>query len=502
MPSHTNTSLPAQNSKLQHNYATDLADLCSKVAPFPVSEPQLVLKNMKLAKDLGLAHLFADKTTLIQALFCDAGELNQHSVAQKYGGHQFGQWNPNLGDGRGLLLGEVYNQNNGLIDLHLKGAGPTPYSRHADGRAVLRSTIREYLGAEALHHLGIPSSRSLALITSHEPVIREQRERGAMLIRTCPSHIRFGHFEYFFHTNEPKKLDQLFEFCFDYHFPHCKSHANPHLALLTEICQSTALLVAKWQAYGFNHGVMNTDNMSIHGITFDYGPYAFLDDFIPQYICNKSDHGGRYAFNQQPSIALWNVNALAHSFSNKASMQELKQALSLFEPTFTDAYKQQMLAKFGVSKMASSNANKQAFSVLANQFVKLLAAEYADYHHSFRRLSMNVDRILQGDYVSFSKPFKQQNSFQAWSKRYHELLNKHEVNANALQLDMLATNPKYVLRNHLMQQAIAKATEDDFEMVNTLMQLVTHPFDEHPQYHELALPPSDKEKGIALSCSS
>ncbi len=492
---------------LYHHYATQLAAICTEIKPFPVTGPKLALKNLTLAKSLNLSHLFNTEHGLLEALFSSTGELQVKSVAQKYGGHQFGQWNPHLGDGRGLLLGEVKNTQQQLIDLHLKGAGPTPYSRHADGRAVLRSTIREYLASEALHNLGIPSSRALALITSNEPIVREQMEKGAMMIRTCPSHIRFGHFEYLYHANMTKELGALFEFCFEHHFTQAQSNANPHFALLSEICKSTAVLVAKWQAYGFNHGVMNTDNMSIHGITFDFGPYAFLDDFIPHYICNKSDHAGRYAFNQQPSIALWNLNALAHAFSNQLTVAEIKNALSGFEPTFIAAYRNEMLGRFGVDVTNddlpySTNSHHDELNKLIIRFVQLLADEFADYHQSFRLLSHSITSIQDADYQSISKHFHEKASFELWAKDLNQHLKTHRIDPLLMQQRMLNKNPKFVLRNHLMQQAITKANNDDFSMVEGLITVTKRPFDEHPKLHHLALAPSEQDKGIALSYSS
>lgn len=492
---------------MYHNYARQLAGICSEVKPFPVSAPKLTIKNLALAKSLNVAHLFENEYSLIEALFSPTGELQTKSVAQKYGGHQFGQWNPHLGDGRGLLLGEVNNDQGQLIDLHLKGAGPTPYSRHADGRAVLRSTLREYLASEALHHLGIPSSRALALITSNDNVVRDSVEKGAMMIRTSPSHIRFGHFEYYYHSNMPKDLDKLFDFCFEHHFQHLENEKNPHLALLNEICRSTAILIAKWQAYGFNHGVMNTDNMSIHGITFDFGPYAFLDDFIPQYVCNKSDHSGRYAFNQQPSIALWNLNALAHSFSGKVDIEQLKQALAVFEPTFLAVYQSEMLGRFGFSNnnRAAENASgdiKDQASILGNRFVQLLADEFADYHQSFRQLSHAIGDIKDGNYKALSQYFREKEAVEKWASEFNEHLEKSDVDVHDLQQNMLNANPKFVLRNHLMQTAISKAENDDFSMVNDLLSVTSSPFAEHASLEDLASPPNEQEKGIALSCSS
>ena len=259
-----------------YTYAQELAQTAPTIKPTALYKPQLQVVNDSLWNQLQLPDSWLQNNELVSQIFSDNTALNKRSVAQKYGGHQFGQWNPMLGDGRGLLLAEVIDTSGKKVDLHLKGAGPTPWSRHADGRAVLRSTIREYLASEYLHAIGIPTSRALCLFTSDEPVYREKQERAAMMIRTAPSHLRFGHFEYYHHTDDQTNLDALFDYAFKYHFVEQSKADNPHLAMFRAIIQSTAKLIAQWQVYGFNHGVMNTDNMSVHGITFDYGPYAFF----------------------------------------------------------------------------------------------------------------------------------------------------------------------------------------------------------------------------------
>lgn len=502
--------------RLYDFYATQLADLCSEVSPLPVSQPHVALVNTQHASELGLRTDALDEERLLPMLFDPAKQSKLHSVAQKYGGHQFGHWNPQLGDGRGLLLGEIKTPEGKLQDLHLKGAGPTPYSRHADGRAVLRSTIREYLGSEAMHALGIPSSRSLCLITSHEPVMREKLEPGAMMIRTCPSHIRFGHFEYFHHSGEKNKLDALFDFCLEHHYLQCKGVPNPHLAMLNEIVQGTAVLVAKWQAYGFNHGVMNTDNMSIHGITFDYGPYAFLDDFIPNYICNHSDHSGRYAFDQQPSIALWNLNALAHGFSQYIEIEDIKSALSKFEPLFLSTYQDLMQQRFGFCAASQQAASEDAQSCI-HGFMQILRDEFADYHIPFRQLAQQLPEILDGETVSYAAGFKQTDKMKAWCLQYSRAMREYWHQENKLgtentaewpdfvvrqQQKMLSVNPKYVLRNHHLQQAIEAAEEGDFSVCEALFEAITHPFEQNDAFDHFAQPPSADQKGIALSCSS
>ncbi len=491
---------------IQHNFANQLSGLCTQVKPFPLRKPAVRVFNNILSKELALASSIQEEE-ILEELFSPEGILQEQSVAQKYGGHQFGHWNPHLGDGRGLLLGEVRNNYGKLHDLHLKGAGPTPYSRHADGRAVLRSTIREYVASEALHALGIPSSRALALISSDEPVFREQQESGAMLIRTCPSHIRFGHFEYFYHADQRDKLDELFDFCLEHHFPHFSNEANPHLSVFTEICESTADMIAFWQAYGFNHGVMNTDNMSIHGITFDFGPYAFLDDFIPQYICNKSDHEGRYAFNQQPTIGLWNLNALAHAFSAYLSIDQLKQGLSTYEPRFLSKYKSLMLKRLGLDHIGSKSSaqHKDKSAEVLDEFLNIIKDEQADFHQSFRALSLSVLDLVNGQFDSLVNKFQQGDRVTRFLNDYSALLNEslnNSLKISDIQDKMLKCNPKFVARNHHLQNIIAAAESGDYEPLNRFLHVLKSPFDEHEEYAEYSKPPSACEKGVALSCSS
>ncbi len=366
--------------QLSHHYATDLSETVSAVTPQPLSDLTLCLTNTALAEHFNLPTDWFTDQGIIEQIFSEQGALGKQAVAQKYGGHQFGQWNPYLGDGRGLLLGEVSDDKGAQFDLHLKGAGQTPYSRHADGRAVLRSTLREYIGSEALHHLGIPSSRSLCMFTSNERVYRELPEPGAMMIRMAPSHLRFGHFEYYFHSKEFDILDKLMDFTLTRHFPDCASQTEPHKALLKAITLRTARMVALWQVYGFVHGVMNTDNMSIHGITFDYGPFAFMEQFKSDAVFNHSDHEGRYAFDRQPGIALWNLNALAYAFSRYMSIDDIKDCLTQFEPAFLAVYRQTMLARIGLD-------NDKEHEACLNQWLAMLAQNPIDYTQSFRWLA-------------------------------------------------------------------------------------------------------------------
>lgn len=476
-----------------YSYANELAECTAQIRPTPLYLPKLVTVNDELWQTLGLPNVWLENDNLVRQLFSPDTPLTKSSIAQKYGGHQFGQWNPMLGDGRGLLLAEVIATDGSKHDLHLKGAGPTPYSRHADGRAVLRSTIREYLASEAMHHLGIPTSRALCLFSTEEPVYREQQERAAMMIRTAPSHLRFGHFEYYHHNNEPEKLDALFAYAFKHHFPQAVNADNPHLAMLQDITSSTAKMIAKWQAYGFNHGVMNTDNMSVHGITFDYGPYAFLDDFEPHYICNRSDHQGRYRFSAQPSIGLWNLNALGQAFRKYADIPSITQVLESFEETLIAHYHELMLKRLGFTEKTT-----EALTCITD-FTLLLQETKYDYHLAFRELcghtswaEMQELRDLHLDIEGFDK----------WFMSYRNAIEAQNISFVDLQMRLRAANPAVVLRNHHAQSVIAAAEDGDFAPFHAYLAALSAPFSEPVDSPYFAKAPEVGVKGIALSCSS
>ena len=478
---------------LDHSYATQLGDLGALTKPLGVANPKLVEVNHTLRDALQLPASGFTQSSIMSMLFDNTSSFTKHSFAQKYGGHQFGGWNPDLGDGRGLLLGDVKDKNGQRWDLHLKGAGPTPYSRFADGRAVLRSTLREYLASEALHHMGIPTSRALCLITSDEPVYREKQERAAMMIRVSQSHIRFGHFEYFYHSGQLDKLEKLFAYCLEHHFKSCANAKNPHLAMLERIVLDTASLIAKWQAFGFNHGVMNTDNMSIHGITFDFGPYAFLDDFDPKFVCNHSDHQARYAFEEQPGIGLWNLNALAHAFTPYLSIEEIKLALGNYESQLLSEFSQLMHQKLGLFTPSPSTAE------LVNGWLDLVSQDKRDYHISFRLLCEINEHQLNPQLVNH---FIQREAAQSWLSQYQQTLLEQGVPVEERQNRMRQVNPEYVLRNYQAQLAIDAAEDGDFSRFKTFLHVLQQPFESKPEYADFAKPPPDWGKHMEISCSS
>ncbi|MCY4046104.1 MAG: YdiU family protein [Cellvibrionales bacterium] len=451
------------------------------IKPQAIAQAKIVSINEALADTLGLSQDDVSNPDFLAILGCEAFPENACSLATVYSGHQFGQYNPQLGDGRALLIGEI-ETDNGFTELQIKGSGLTPFSRMGDGRAVLRSTIREYLGQEAMYGLGIPTTRSLAMATSTTPVYRETVETAATLIRTAESFIRFGHFEYFFYTKQTENLQTLADFVIDHYFPEAKTTSTPYADFFLEVVKRTAKLIAKWQAVGFCHGVMNTDNLSILGLTLDYGPFAFMDDFDLHHICNHSDTTGRYAFNQQINIGLWNLNALAHSLSPFIDEENLRFALSQYESTFHAQYQALMAKKLGLTEWATTDS--KAFSQHLGQLLSQLHNTRVDYTLFFRELSQGTHQQI--DFSPFSE----------WMAIY-----KQHTDASP-EREMIRVNPKYILRNHLAQQAIDAAKKDDFTLVNDLLHVLQSPFDEHEAFEHFAKPPEPKDKHIPISCSS
>jgi len=454
------------------------------MAPCPLPNPRLVSYNAAAAHliDLDPDDLSGD----IALKFFSGTDMISGAapVAMVYSGHQFGGYSPRLGDGRGLLLGQVRNAQNILWDLHLKGAGLTPFSRMGDGRAVLRSSIREYLASEALHHLGIPTSRALCLISSDEPVRREKMETAAGLLRLSESHIRFGSFEYFSYTQQHDELKILADYVLDIHYPALRETPAPFDSMLLEITARTADMIAHWQAFGFAHGVMNTDNMSILGQTFDYGPYGFMEIFDPNYICNHSDNTGRYAFDQQPQIGLWNCLALGHALKPIIAPDIIDAIQTHFQQTYTARYDQLMNQKLGLGNPIKGD------NQLVGKLLFLLADQKIDYSIFFRQLAGQ-------DAVTIGGP-----AFSDWHDAYHKRQELEQNTRAERAQKMRAINPKYILRNYLIQEAIAKAEQGDFTEVAHLLTLIQTPYDEQPEYETYAAKTPEWGRNLSISCSS
>ena len=453
--------------------------------------PYWISRNQAVARELGIEESWFQSHESLNAFAGNSTLLGSDPLASVYSGHQFGQWAGQLGDGRAILLGELETPS-GRLEIQLKGAGKTPYSRMGDGRAVLRSSIREYLCSEAMHGLGIPTTRALALTGSDAKVLREEIETAAVVTRTAPSFIRFGHFEHFSYNDMHLELKALADFVIDSFYPACRDAPNPYAALLEAVSERTAHLMAAWQSVGFCHGVMNTDNMSILGLTIDYGPFQFLDAFDPTHICNHSDTHGRYAYNKQPNIAYWNLFCLGQALLPLIGEQDLAlAALEPYKSIFPAALESKMLAKLGLTE---ANADNKA---LIESTFKLLAANKVDYTIFWRTLNSFTP---QSGHEPLRDLFFDRESFNAWALQYSELLT--HVNTGLKVKLMLKSNPKYVLRNHLGELAIRAAKLKDFGPLHILSDLLQAPFDEHPAHNTLAGFPPDWASGIEISCSS
>lgn len=416
-------------------------------------------------------------------------------LAMLYSGHQFGVYVPQLGDGRAILLGEVKNGMDERWDLHLKGAGLTPFSRDGDGRAVLRSTIREYLCCAAMQGLGIPTTQALCLVGSDDKVYREQIETGAMLVRMARSHVRFGTFEVFYYRKQHEHLRTLADYVIDQHFPHLRGVEKKYARFFTEVVERTAELIARWQAVGWAHGVMNTDNMSILGITLDYGPYGFMDDYDAGFICNHSDYNGRYAFNQQPYIGLWNLSCLAQALLPLEEKETLKAGLDIYQSRFERAYLKFMRAKFGLVEERAEDDG------LIRDFLGLLQGSHADYTIVFRELS-TFSSVEDAPNTTLGEHFLNRDRFNEWAVRYRDRLRNERSRDDDRRDLMNHVNPKYVLRNYLAQTAIEKAQNKDFSEIDRLFTLLQNPFDDRPGMEAYALSPPNWGKHLSVSCSS
>nr|WP_197999232.1 MULTISPECIES: YdiU family protein [Pseudomonas] len=464
------------------------------VLPEPLDAPRLVVASTAAMALLDLDPAVAETPVFAELFGGHTLWAEAEPRAMVYSGHQFGGYTPQLGDGRGLLLGEAYNEAGEHWDLHLKGAGMTPYSRMGDGRAVLRSSIREFLASEALHALGIPSSRALCVIGSDTPVWREKQERGAMVLRMAHSHIRFGHFEYFYYTKKPEQQALLAEHVLNLHYPECREQPEPYLAMFREIVERNAELIAKWQAYGFCHGVMNTDNMSILGITFDFGPFAFLDDFDAHFICNHSDHEGRYSFSNQVPIGQWNLSALAQALTPFISVDALKEALGLYLPLYQANYLDLMRRRLGLTTAEDDDQK------LVERLLQLMQNSGVDYTLFFRRLgdesaALAVTR-LRDDFVDLA-------GFDAWAEQYKaRVVRDGEYSQEQRRERMHAVNPLYILRNYLAQNAITAAESGDYSEVRRLHEVLSKPFEEQAGMEQYAQRPPDWGKHLEISCSS
>jgi len=452
----------------------------SKLNITPLHNPKIVSINRPLANQLGFTSENLNSENFLKFLNGEYLAKGSTTYSKAYSGHQFGYFVPNLGDGRAINLGKLNNYH-----LQLKGAGLTPYSRNGDGRAVLRSTIREYLLSEAMYALKISTTRAIAMITSDSKVLREyESEQGAIVLRASTSWIRFGSFEYaYMGKNKEQNLKQLADFVIEESYPEFQNVSNKYEELYFAVVDKTIEMIALWQSIGFMHGVMNTDNMSIEGLTIDYGPYAMMEEFDKGFICNLSDHEGRYSFENQPFIAQWNLSVLAKVLSPIADHKLLES----YNDTFIGKFKKRYFAIMK-EKLGLYNTDIDDTSLILRLF-SALHSESIDYNSFFWNIS-------NGDFSSIDT-----HQMKAWLELYEKRLEKEKVSKESRLVKMKKINTKYILRNYMLQDAIDAAQKGDFSLVNSLLTIAQNPYDEHEEFHHYTQL-SKNFKTLKCSCSS
>jgi uncharacterized protein YdiU (UPF0061 family) len=503
---------PITDLSFDNSYARLHPAFYEVVDPTPLPDPYLVAFNPDAAALLDLDPEAARDPALPLYLSGATRIPGSEPIAEAYAGHQFGVWVPQLGDGRAFLLGQV-RHGDAIWDLHLKGGGKTRFSRFGDGRAVLRSVIREYLASEALHGLGIPTSRALSIVGSDFPVQRETVETAATLIRLAPSHVRFGTFEYFASRGEVDRVRELADHVIEGHYPDLAGDPDRIRRLFGMVTRRTGTLMAQWMAAGFAHGVMNTDNMSILGLTLDYGPYGFLDDYDPDFICNHTDVEGRYAFGRQPGIGMWSCARLGEALlvtdpalANRGvpgsepdpALAGWQEELESYWDAFTPEYGRLMRARIGLLTESETNP------VLFRDLFALLRDQHADYTGFFRSLG-SFDSTL-GVWPEGAAPGlpagDDRARLDAWATGYAARLRAEGSVDVERRERMLRVNPRYVLRNWIAQEAIEQAQRKKFGLIEDLRRLFAAPYDEHPGMDRFAEPPTTTAREISVSCSS
>ncbi|MDF1876093.1 YdiU family protein [Sulfurimonas sp. SAG-AH-194-I05] len=458
-----------------------------EVEPTPLDNPFVISTSQDAAKLLGIDEDLNLDEKLLEIVNGSIKLEGSQTFAMCYAGHQFGHFSPRLGDGRAINLGKINGQN-----LQLKGSGLTLYSREGDGRAVLRSSIREYLMSEAMHGLGIATSRALALIGSDTDVARERWEKGAIVLRLSPTWVRFGTFEYFNSQRKTSMLQDLADYVLKESFPHLVGEEDCYMKMYAEIVKNTATTIAGWISVGFNHGVLNTDNMSIDGRTIDYGPFAFLDDYESHYVCNHTDHEGRYSFKSQIGIGHWNLERLAMALS---PIINYEYACAILDTVYYEAYEDAYLAR--MRKRLGLFVDNQSDKGFIGSMLGSLSNATIDFNLFFRKLSSydgNKTPLLD---IAVSRA-----PIEKFLAMYDERLKKETLSQNERHQKMLGVNPKYILKNHILQMAIENAKIDDFTMVNDLLKVALSPCEEHVELEYLCIATPQKAKNIKLSCSS
>ncbi len=477
----------------------------ARLPPTPVAAPRLLKLNYALARQLGLDPDVLRSPEGVAILSGNRLAPGSQPIALAYAGHQFGGFSPQLGDGRAILLGEVIDRDGVRRDIQLKGSGPTPFSRRGDGRAALGPVLREYLVSEAMFVLGIPTTRSLAAVSTGEPVWREAELPGAVLARVASSHIRVGTFQFFAARGDLEALRLLADHVIDRHYPEVRAHARPYRALYEQVIDRQASLVAQWMLVGFIHGVMNTDNTSISGETIDYGPCAFMDAYDPATVFSSIDTQGRYAYINQPRIAPWNLARFGETLlpllsdDSDAALAQANEALATFQPRFATALLGGLRRKLGLFTAEEGDA------ALAEDLLKAMAANQADFTLTFRRLGdMAGDAAADPALDSGVRDqFLDPTAFDAWAVRWRQRLAAEPRDGADRRAAMHAVNPVYIPRNHRVEAVLAAAIErDDYAPFEELMTVLARPFEERPEFAAYAEPPTDDMSGYKTFCGT
>jgi len=463
--------------------------------PTPLPSPHFIAASSPAAALIGLSAVDLARPDVVDVFSGNKVAPRSQPLSAVYSGHQFGVWAGQLGDGRAITLGEIATPN-GPLELQLKGAGRTPYSRMGDGRAVLRSSIREFLCSEAMAALGIPTTRALVMTGSPQPIARETMESAAVVTRMAPTFVRFGSFEHWASRDRDTELRTLADYVIRQFYPELEQAANPYKELLAEVTRRTARMIAHWQAVGFMHGVMNTDNMSILGLTLDYGPFGFMEAFDAKHICNHTDQGGRYSYANQVPVGHWNCYALGNALLPLIGEPEAaEEALDVYRPEFGHQMDTLLHAKLGLKENRDEDAG------LFDRTFGLLQENHADFTLFFRRLGeLRIDEPASDE--PLRDLFIDRAGFDAWAVEYRARL-RHEGSVDLARREaMHRANPKYILRNYLAQTAIEQAQNGDFSGVHKLLAVLERPFDEQPGNDAYAALPPDWASHLEVSCSS
>lgn len=473
----------------------------ARLEPTRVASPSLIRLNEALARQIGLNPEQLAGPEGVDVFSGNRTPPGADPIALAYAGHQFGQFVPQLGDGRAILLGEVVDQDGRRRDVQLKGSGRTPFSRGGDGRAALGPVLREYVVSEAMAALGIPTTRALAAVMTGEPVVRENLLPGAVLTRVAASHIRVGTFQYFAARGDVDGLRLLAGHVMARHYPHVSASDQPYQALLSAVIERQADLIARWMLVGFVHGVMNTDNMSIAGETIDYGPCAFMDAYDPAMVLSAIDRQGRYAYGNQPGIALWNLTRLAEALlpllaeDQDGAIAAAEAALDGFAPRFTTAYQAGLGRKIGLETWRGDDLE------LVEDLLRAMADNQADFTLTFRRLSEAAASTADDDAVR--SLFADPRAYDVWAARWRERLAQEPQEGSARRAAMHAVNPAFIPRNHRVEEVIAAAVEHgDFGPFHQLVTVLSRPYADQPEFEAHMNPPRAEERVLRTFCGT